>query len=197
MATSDSLKLGKGSRHRFYVPRQGETRCKVGFFSKRSVRAASGERGEWIAAGVGDDQLAEVGEQRAALLAAGGGGRERAFGESLAGVALGAERHFAVDDEAPDGLRELRRSLPAEVVVVEPSHPLAGRTVAVEGLRTVRGERCLLVRLPDGSASTVALSATSAGGRGARVGGGALLSPAGVRRLRALLVAAGTDHRGA
>jgi hypothetical protein len=44
------------------------------------------------------DQFAEIGEQRAALKAAGGGGRERAFGESLAVLALGAERDFSVDD---------------------------------------------------------------------------------------------------
>jgi hypothetical protein len=79
----------------------------------------------------------------------------------------------------------LRGSLPAEVVVVAPAHPLAGRTLVVDGHRTVGGERCLLVRLPDGSAGSVALSATSAGERPA--GGGALLSVAGVRRLRALL----------
>ena len=75
--------------------------------------------------------------------------------------------------------------MPAEVVVVAPTHPLVGRTLVVEGYRTVGGERCLLVRLPDGSAGTVALSATSAGER--PTGGGALLSVAGVRRVRALL----------
>ena len=66
-----------------------------------------------------------------------------------------------------------------------PTHPLAGRTLVVDGHRTVGGERCLLVRLPDGSAGTVALSATSVGARLA--GRGALLSVAGVRRLRGLL----------
>jgi hypothetical protein len=86
--------------------------------------------------------------------------------------------------------------LPAEVVIVAPAHPLARRTLAVEGLRTVGGEPCLLVRLPDGSAGTVALNATSLGGLSAPPGGGALLSPAGVRRLRALLVARGGDHSG-
>jgi hypothetical protein len=83
----------------------------------------------------------------------------------------------------------LRRSLPSEVVVVAPTHPLAGRTLVVDGYRTVGGERCLLVRLPDGSAGTVALSATSVGARAAALGEGVLLSPAGVRRLRALLEA--------
>lgn len=101
-----------------------------------------------------------------------------------------------MDHEEPARLRELRRSVPCEVLIIEPTHPLAGRTVAVDGQRTVRGERCLLVRLPDGSASAVALSATSLGGRGVPAGGGALLSPAGVRRLRALLIAAGGDHSG-
>jgi hypothetical protein len=87
--------------------------------------------------------------------------------------------------------------LPFEVVVVEPTHPLAGRTLAVEGHRTVGGERCLLVRLPDGSAGTVELSATSVGARRASAGGGALLSPAGVRRLRVLLEARRGDRGGA
>jgi hypothetical protein len=86
--------------------------------------------------------------------------------------------------------------VPSEVVVVESTHPLAGCTLAVEGVRTVRGERCLLVRLPDGSAGAVAVSATSVGGRGEPAGSGALLSPAGVRRLRALLTAVGGDQRG-
>jgi hypothetical protein len=81
------------------------------------------------------------------------------------------------------------------VLVVDPAHPLAGRTLAVEGLRALRGERCLLVRLPDGSVGAVALSATSVGWRGAQAAAGAFLSPAAVRRLRALLIAAGCDHR--
>jgi len=87
--------------------------------------------------------------------------------------------------------------VPSEVLVVEPTHPLAGWKLAVEGVRTVHGERCVLVRLPDGSVGAVALSATSVGGCGAAASGGGLLSPAGVRRLRALLKAAGGDHRGA
>jgi hypothetical protein len=130
------------------------------------------------------------------LLAAGAGGGERAFGEPLAAFALGSERDFAVDHEDPHRLRELRRSWPSEVLVVEPTHPLVGRKLAVEGQRTVGGEACLLVRLPDGSAATVAVSATSIGER-PLVGEGAILSPAGVRRLRALLRADGGGRRGA
>ena len=59
------------------------------------------------------------------------------------------------------------------------------------------GERCLLVRLPDGSAGTIALSATNVGEqRAPAAGGGAVLSPAGVRNLRSLLRARGADHDG-
>jgi hypothetical protein len=86
--------------------------------------------------------------------------------------------------------------VPSEVLITEPAHPLVGRMLVVEGQRTVGSERCLLVRLPDGSAGSVAVSATSVGSRGVQAGGGALLSSAGVRRLRALLIAVGGDQRG-
>jgi hypothetical protein len=85
--------------------------------------------------------------------------------------------------------------VPSEVFITEPAHPLVGRTLVVEGQRTVRGERCVLVRLPDGSAGSVALSATNLGGQRAQASG-ALLSSAGVRRLRALLIVVGGDHTG-
>jgi len=75
-----------------------------------------------------------------------------------------------------------------------PAHPLAGRVLAVEGHRTVAGERCLLVRLPDGSAGTIALSATNVGEQRSPTGEGVVLSPAGVRNLRSLLRAHGADH---
>jgi hypothetical protein len=90
----------------------------------------------------------------------------------------------------------LRGSVPAEVIVISPAHPLVGRTLVVEGRRLVGGERCLLVRLPDGSPATVAVSATSAAEPGCAVDG-AVLSFAGVRRLRALLAAACGDRNGA
>jgi hypothetical protein len=45
----------------------------------------------------------------------------------------------------------------------------------------------LIVRLPDGSPGTVALSVTSAGGDAPCGGTGAVLSAEGVRRLRALV----------
>jgi len=44
--------------------------------------------------------LAEVFEQRAALQAAGGGGREETFDPSLAVLGLAAERELSVDDRA-------------------------------------------------------------------------------------------------
>jgi hypothetical protein len=114
---------------------------------------------------------------------------QQQLGQPLPGAHQIAAHVLPRAHEVPATLRELRRLLPSEVVVVEPRHPLAGRTLAVDGCRTVGGERCLLVRLPDGSAGTVALSATSAGERPTGGPGGALLSPGGVRRLRALLKA--------
>jgi hypothetical protein len=121
------------------------------------------------------------------LESAGCGGRQRAFGEPLAVVALGSERDFSVDHNERDRLRELRGSLPREVTVIAPEHPLAGCRLAVEGHRRVGGVECLMVRLPDGSPGTVALSATSAGVEAPRASGGAVLSVEGVRRLRARL----------
>ena len=125
-----------------------------------------------------------------ALPAVGGGASEPQLRAAQADPAV-AELH-----EAPHRLRELRGSVPSEVLITELAHPLVGRTLVVEGLRTVRGERCLLVRLPDGSAGSVALSATNVGGRRAHADVGAVLSPAGVRRLRALLIGLGGDHGG-
>ena len=46
----------------------------------------------------------DVGDQRAALKVAGGGGRERTLGESLTVLALAAERDFPVDDRAERAL---------------------------------------------------------------------------------------------
>ena len=58
---------------------------KRGVFGNRSVvGASSGELGEWVAAVVCGDQVAEVGEQRALLPTAGRCCGEGAFGESLA-----------------------------------------------------------------------------------------------------------------
>jgi hypothetical protein len=92
----------------------------------------------------------------------------------------------------------LRPSLPEAVTVTAAHHPLAGMQLAVEGRRAVGGVACVIVRLPDGTPGTIAVSATSAaaddGGRPA----GALLSVEGVRRLRALLsaLAPGDDGSG-
>jgi hypothetical protein len=93
----------------------------------------------------------------------------------------------------------LRPSLPGEVTVTAAHHPLVGMRLAVEGRRRVRGAACLIVRLPDGTPGTIALSATSAAVAGdAEASAGGLLSVEGVRRLRRLLVprAAGDDGSG-
>jgi hypothetical protein len=108
--------------------------------------------------------------------------------ESVAGVGLGSVAGASPVHDERDTMRELRRSSPAEVVVTAAAHPLAGRTLAVAGHRVVGGVACLIVRLPDGSPGTVALSATSAGGDGPPRGGtGAVLSVERVRWLRAQL----------
>jgi len=110
-----------------------------------------------------------------------------AFDPAAAAVRLGAALELAHQHDERDRMRELRRSLPAEVVVTAVGHPLAGRALAVTGRRVVGGVSCLIVRLPDGSPGVVALSATSAGEGGPRGRTGAVLSVEGVRRLRALL----------
>ncbi|MBA3720316.1 MAG: hypothetical protein H0W95_08555 [Nocardioidaceae bacterium] len=89
----------------------------------------------------------------------------------------------------------MRAALPVEVLVTASEHPLAGARLAVEGRMTVGGVRCLIVRLPDGTPGTIAVAATSAGGR-VSPAGGALLSAEAVRRLRALLATVGDDGFG-
>ena len=84
-------------------------------------------------------------------------------------------------------LHELRRSLPGEVTVTAPWHPLCGERLAVEGRRKVGGAPCLIVRLPDGTPGTIEVQATSVGSTGGEAAG-ALLSIEGVRQLRRLLV---------
>jgi hypothetical protein len=81
----------------------------------------------------------------------------------------------------------LRPSLPEEVTVTAAHHPLAGRRLAVEGRRAIRGRAHLIVRLPDGTPGTVELSATSCAAVVADAPVGALLSVEGLRRLRRLL----------
>ncbi|MGH2842499.1 MAG: hypothetical protein ACRDKL_02785 [Solirubrobacteraceae bacterium] len=73
-------------------------------------------------------------------------------------------------------------------------HPLAGARLAVEGRTTVGGALCWVVRLPDGTTATIAVAATSVGGR--ERAGGVLLSPGAVRAVRRLLLAVGDDQAG-
>ena len=100
---------------------------------------------------------------------------------------------FSVDDKAPDGLRELRGSAPSEVLITELAHPLVGRTLVVEGLRTValpaRSSAWRVGRL--GRAQRDEPGRAEGAGRRGRVA-----LPAGVRRLRALLIVLGGDHSG-
>ena len=83
------------------------------------------------------------------------------------------------------------------MLVTDRVHPLYGRRLAVLAPTVVKGVRCLILRLPDGSPAAVPLSATNASRAGVPAGEPvALLSAAGVRRLRALLRARGADRTG-
>ena len=74
------------------------------------------------------------------------------------------------------------------MTVTATHHPLCGARLAVEGRRRVRGVACLIVRLPDGTPGTIALSATSAAvAADAEAPAGGLLSVEGMRGLRRLL----------
>ena len=99
-------------------------------------------------------------------------------------------------DEVGHRLRELRGSVPVEVVVTAPGHPLAGLRLVVDGHRRVGGVPCLIVRLPDGTPGTVALADTSAGASGSSRCGVALLSAEGVRRVRVLVGRVLADRSG-
>src|SRR5450830_713848 len=70
--------------------------------SKRSVPPSpcSGEQRNGVAACFGSEHIGEVGEERAALQAAGDRGREQPFDGALALLGLAAERELAVDDRA-------------------------------------------------------------------------------------------------
>ncbi|HEY2201082.1 MAG TPA: hypothetical protein VGH56_04285, partial [Solirubrobacteraceae bacterium] len=112
--------------------------------------------------------------------------------------AAARDPRVARPDEEQDRLRELRGSLPGEVVVTAAAHPLAGRRLPVEGRRRVGGVPCLIVRLGDGTAVTIAMSATSAWRAltPGEAGVGAVLSAGGLRRLRGLLEARAVDGSG-
>lgn len=121
-----------------------------------------------------------------ALEAAGFAGGEEPFDEAVAVAGLGAVAGLAPHDEGEHRLRDSRGSLPADVLVTAPAHPLMGARLGVEGRTTVGGVRCLVVRLPDGTPGTIAVAATSAGGDGEGATG-ALLTVGGVRVVRRLL----------
>ena len=102
----------------------------------------------------------------------------------------------AANDEEGRRLSDVRGLLPGEVLVTAVEHPLAGSRLAVEGRTTVSGQRCWVVRLPDGTTGTIAVAVTSGGGDLERAAGGVLLSPGAVRAVRRLLLAVGDDQAG-
>jgi hypothetical protein len=95
---------------------------------------------------------------------------------------------LAARDNQHHRLHELRSSLPGEVTVTAAHHPLCGERLAVEGRRKVGGAPCLIVRLPDGTPSTIEVRATSVGSAAGEAVAGTLLSAEGVRQLQRLLV---------
>ena len=103
---------------------------------------------------------------------------------------------LAAPHEEGHRLCVLRGSLPDEVLVTAPEHPLAGARLVVDGRRLVNGVPCLIVRLPDGTRGTVEVVATSAAACASPVGGAAVLSVEGLRRLRALVGALLGDRAG-
>jgi len=83
--------------------------------------------------------------------------------------------------------------LPCSVRVIEPSHPLFGRTFEATAFRHLQGELRLVAVLPDGAPGTIPAEATDILGGEAEAGDTDLqqlvLTLDGVRRLRALVEA--------
>jgi hypothetical protein len=85
--------------------------------------------------------------------------------------------------------------LPAEVEIVNPRHPLAGRRVPVVSACRRRGGVWLTVTLPDGYPAAIPVDDTDPGGRRVTGAGVTVVSVAGIRRLRELAaVMAGKDQ---
>src|SRR5437870_5514 len=80
------------------------SRCRFDCSGNRSVVwvPCLGEEWCWVAAGLGGEQIGEVGEQGAFLESAGDRGGEQPFDGVLALFGLTAEREFAVDDGAAE-----------------------------------------------------------------------------------------------
>jgi hypothetical protein len=85
--------------------------------------------------------------------------------------------------------------LPADVELTNPRHPLAGRRVPVMSAYRRNGGVWLMVMLPDGFPAPVRVGDTDLGGPCPAVTGTAILSVAGIRRLRELAVAVAARGR--
>jgi hypothetical protein len=84
--------------------------------------------------------------------------------------------------------------LPAEAEITNPRHPLAGRRVPVVEAHRCNGAVWLTVTLPDGYPARIPVDDTDLGTARVAGPGTAVLSVAGIRRLREL--AAGMAARG-
>jgi hypothetical protein len=94
-----------------------------------------------------------------------------------------------------DRLRGFDR-LPAEVEIVNARHPLAGQRVPVVAAYRRRGGVWLTVTLPDGYPAVMPVADTDLGGQRVAVAGAAVLSVAGIRRLRELVTVMAGKERG-
>jgi hypothetical protein len=98
---------------------------------------------------------------------------------------------LADPDKDGDRLQHLRAVLPCEVRVVSVTHPLSGRLLAARSFVRLGGVLMLVVELPDGSPGTIAAVAADVLGPAEPGGVAVVLDAAGLRRLRALVLALG------
>ena len=87
--------------------------------------------------------------------------------------------------------------LPREVRVTSATHPLSGRLLAARSFTRLGGVLMLVVELPDGSPGTIPVAATDVLGPSEPGGAAVVLDAAGLRRLRALVLALGGGRDGA
>ena len=81
--------------------------------------------------------------------------------------------------------------LPCEVRVTSATHPLSGRLLAARSFVRLGGVLMLVVELPDRSPGTIPVAATDVLGPAEPGGPAVVLDAAGLRRLRALVLALG------
>src|SRR5690348_3246830 len=105
---------------------------------------------------------------------------------SLPAVQAGAVPSVAAF-EVSETLQDHSRRFPAEVEITNPRHPLAGQRVPVVSAYRWHGRPWLTVTFPDGYPARIPVQDTDLAGAQAAATGVAVLSVAGIRRLRDLV----------